>query len=433
MLHSRRERKKEVQRFYNQNRVWYSIGIRRLLCMGLSVGLSFSGFVLQVQAESFWLSAGMTGPSGAIQNEADPYLKYQWGLHNYGQLKLEAQKLKKTEIRSADSSAQDAESGMVAAVSGIDIGMEEAWPLYEAKADKRQVIVALIDTGVDLNHTELQNAFWTNTGEIPGDGIDNDGNGYIDDVCGWNFLDGNADVSAAGSQEYHATHVAGSISAAWGNGGIAGIADQKLIKLMPLKVLDSNGFGSEQAVLEAIRYAEANGASICNLSLGGTNHSAELEAAIRDSGMLFVAAAGNGGTGGIGYSIDQTPLYPASWSCSNLLTVANLGFDGKLHTSSNYGMESVDLAAPGSYILSSIPGDQYAFLTGTSMAVPMVTAAAAMVYSYRTDLTLDEIVPLLLRTVRRLDSLEGLVKSGGMLNVYQALIDESQQTEGKQN
>lgn len=308
----------------------------------------------------------------------------------------------------------------VDAKEGIDINMEAAWQYYLESTERRQVTVALIDTGVDIDHSELSGSIWVNEDEIPGDGIDNDGNGYVDDVNGWNFYDNNNQVQAADGEE-HATHGAGTIAAAWDESGISGIADGNWVKIMVLKVMGGkDGVGVSENVKKAIQYAEANGADICNLSLGSAAYDAELDELIRNSSMLFVAAAGNGDSFGMGYSIDKSPIYPAAYTADNLISVANLNFDGNLETSSNYGTTGVDLAAPGTYILSTVPGG-YDFMSGTSMAAPMVTGVAALIYSCRTDMGLMDVKQAILESSRKLDTLNGLVATGGMLDAYAAI------------
>ena len=281
--------------------------------------------------------------------------------------------------------------------------------------------MAIIDTGIDVDHPDLKDAMWVNEDEIPGDGIDNDGNGFIDDVNGWNFIDNNNQLYT-GKEDNHGTHAAGTIAASRNNGGSVGITDNQYVKIMSIKALGGEeGKGSPESVIAAIRYAEANGAQICNLSFGSENCTEEFRAAIQGSKMLFVVAAGNGNEDEIGYNIDQNPVYPASLPYDNIITVANLIFNGKLDRSSNFGPASVDIAAPGTFILSTIPDKSYAFMSGTSMAAPMVAGAAAMLYSARPELSLQDVRNILITSAHKLDTLNGRVYSGGMLDVYSAL------------
>ena len=376
--------------------------------------------------------AADAGPGISALSSGDNYAQYQWGLKNNGDLRM-------VEIRDrfayGGSAYTPTENGphvglpipnepgnyevlTTDAVAGIDINIAPAWDLYDGSDTNRDVIVAVIDTGVDIVHPDLKNSIWTNGGEIPGDGIDNDGNGYVDDYFGWDFFYNDPSVFSGGSSEdTHGTHVAGTIAAGRGNGGMAGITGSEHVKIMTLKALGtSQGVGTPEDVIAAIRYAEANGASICNLSFCSNAYTQELADTIRDSSMLFVVAAGNGDANGIGYSIDTTPTYPASLPFDNIITVSNLMFDGNLDTSSNYGALSADIAAPGTYIVSTIPG-RYGFLSGTSMAAPMVTGAAALLYSYRPDFTVLDVKDALLQSARKLDTLTGRVSTGGMLDV----------------
>ena len=320
-----------------------------------------------------------------------------------------------------------AASQTVTAVEGIDINAEDAWAVYNGGS--RDVIVAVIDTGIDRNHEDLQGAMWTNPGEIAGNSIDDDGNGYVDDVYGWNFYNNNNRIYTNSSDDAHGTHGAGTIAASNGNGlGIAGIADSEHIKIMSLKVLGgSDGSGSTASIIQAIQYAQANGASICNLSLGSSVNDPALYRVMANSSMLFVVAAGNDGD-----NMDRSPSYPAAYDLENIISVANLNYDGTLHSSSNYGSESVDIAAPGSYILSTTPENGYSYMTGTSMAAPMVTAAAVMLYSHYTDITLADVKEVLLASAGQLDALNGKILTGGMLDLGAAMNWDMESLSGQE-
>lgn len=388
--------------------------------------------------DNYTFHTDVYGPGVTNLSASDSYAKYQWGLRNDAELQYSeiVNRFQDSNPRLATYIDLANYLGMPAPLSGpdayriretrakrgIDINVLPAWNLYDASTEEhREVVVAVIDTGIDVDHPDLKDAIWTKEDEIPGDGIDNDGNGYVDDVHGWNFFDGN-NVICSSSEDDHGTHAAGTIAAARGNGGIAGITDNKYVKVMSLKALGTKyGVGEEKAVIEAIRYAEANGASICNLSFGTSEYYPELEKVMRESKMLFVVSAGNGDARGIGENTDEKPDYPSSFDLDNVISVANLMFDGNLAESSNYGAKSVDIAAPGTYIVSTIANKGYGFMSGTSMSAPMVTGAAAFLYSYRTDLQLSDIRRVLLETAHKLSTLEGKLSSGGMLDVYAAL------------
>lgn len=296
-------------------------------------------------------------------------------------------------------------------VAGVDINIAPVWDIYNGG---RQVVIALIDTGVDIDHEDLSGAFWINTDETESNGIDDDNNGYVDDVYGYNFYNNNANVTPE-KDENHGTHCAGTISAVRDNQtGIAGIASNANVKIMPLKALGGpNGEGTTASIIEAIKYAENNGAVICNLSLSTPENDVALYKTMAKSGMLFVVAAGNSE---IGENNDITPHYPASYDLENVISVANIRADGKLDPTSNYGAKSVHLAAPGSQILSTTADNSYGYMTGTSMAAPMVSAVCALLYSYYEDVTLKDVKEMILSTVTPMDSLKDKVSTGGMLN-----------------
>lgn len=358
---------------------------------------------------------------------SDPLVGEQWALDYDGSFQLEEQENRYPvfddpfDVPSAPWQwiapwwMWSAGSIQVQAVPGIDIGLADAWRLYDGGS--RDVVVALVDTGIDYTHEDLVGRIWTNTDEIPGNGIDDDGNGYVDDVYGWNFYSGTNDVYV-GTEDAHGTHGAGTIAANAGNGvGIAGIVQSDHVKVMAVKALGgSDGSGTTASIIQAIQYAEANGAQICNLSLGSSQNDPALYRTIASSKMLFVVAAGNDGT-----DLETAPSYPASYDLDNLIAVANIRYDGELDPTSSYGAASVDLAAPGSYILSTTPGNTYSYMTGTSMAAPMVSAAAAMVYSAFPKATLADVKDILLASVHKLDCLTGRTATGGMLDLGAAM------------
>ncbi len=245
--------------------------------------------------------------------------------------------------------------------AGVDIAWEGARQRFAGRAP---VTVAVIDTGVALAHPELAPVLWRNPGEIPANGIDDDGNGSIDDVHGWDFFDGDADPS---DENGHGTLVASQIAAPADNGvGIAGVAPTA--RVMALRILDDFGFSRPASALDLIRattYAAENGARIVNLSLGGGAFSQ----AERDQfvwldtlGVLAAIAAGNGGRDGLGDDNDVTPVYPASYDVPNIVSVAALDRSGGLTSFSNFGMDTVDLAAPGIDIVGAGLSREVAFV-----------------------------------------------------------------------
>ncbi len=323
-----------------------------------------------------------------------------------------------------------------------NIGVEEAW--NAGVGMNNEVIVAVIDVGIDYNHEDLSSAMWINEDEVISDEEDNDANGYVNDQYGYNFFDDNAIVcnyaySEKDGQyvEDHGTHIAGIIAAVADNQkGIAGVASHSNVKIMSLKVLgdeqDGRGItGTTNDIIAAIRYAEANGATICNMSLGYTGMDERLYQVMKESDMLFICAAGNGtkSTEGYGWSIDEKPEYPAAFDLDNIISVANMNETGYIDTSSCYGAVSVDIAAPGTNIASAVvtPPDgtyrqgKYMLLTGTSMAAPMVTGTAAILASYYDGLTNLEIKEAILNGATENLNFGNKVAGNRMLNVAGAL------------
>ena len=339
-------------------------------------------------------------PGSALAFRAsDEYYDYQWALENNGSFY-----------------PNNPGSESVRAAAGVDIDMSAAWDAYVASAGRR-VTVAIIDTGVDTDNADLADHLWTNDDEIPGNGLDDDGNGYVDDVNGWNFRDGSNVLHISG-QDSHGTHCAGTIAAQCNSTGIAGICGcTDNVDIMVLKAFDgATSSGNTSDIADAIKYAQANGASIVNLSLGISKYSSTLYNAISGSTMLFVCASGNSGA-----DSDSAPVYPAAFDLDNIISVTNVRSDGSLSPSSNYGAVSVDLGAPGTDILGyGADGKKY-YMTGTSMAAPMVTGVAALVYSHFPTATLSNVKSIILDTVTPMASLSGKTVTGGMLNAAAAL------------
>lgn len=315
-------------------------------------------------------------------------------------------------------------STSVTATKGIDINLEDAWDIYNDSG--KEVVVAIVDTGIDYTHEDLSGNIWKNNDEIANNGIDDDANGYIDDVYGWNFYN-NSNKVYTGSEDDHGTHGAGTIIAIADNEtGIAGIVQSDNVKVMSVKALGGQrGSGTTASVIQAIQYAEANGASICNLSLGSSENDKALYETIANSNMLFVVAAGNESQ-----NTDKRASYPASYDLENLISVGNLNYDGTLHYTSNYGANTVDIVAPGSYILSTTSNNSYSYMTGTSMSAPFVSGAAALIYSHFEDITLADVKEIILETATKLESLEGVVETGGMLDLGNALAYDLEDLSG---
>ncbi|MDR4948818.1 S8 family serine peptidase [Neobacillus cucumis] len=236
-------------------------------------------------------------------------------------------------------------------VKNIDVDAPEALAKYSGVL--KTVLVGVIDTGVDINHPDLKNKIWTNPKEIPNDGIDNDHNGYVDDVHGWDFYNKDNSVYDPLDGDEHGTHVSGIIAgqleggSASTNTGIAGVAPN--VKIVPIKFLGPEG-GTSADAISAIEYAQKLGIKVLNNSWGGGDYDPLLEKAIKNYNGLFIVAAGNDGV-----NIDSTKSYPASFDSSNILSVAALDNQGNLADFSNYGANTVDVAAPGVDILSSVP------------------------------------------------------------------------------
>src|SRR5215207_926266 len=251
----------------------------------------------------------------------EPYFDQLWGLHN-----------------------TDHNGG----IPDVDINGPEASDITRGDPN---LVAAVIDNGVDFTHPDLADRAWTNPGEVPNNRVDDDTNGYIDDVNGWDFYHNDATVH---DLDRHGTHVAGTIAASVNGEGVVGVAPN--VEVMALKFLGPRG-GTISNAIKAIEYAKSEDAKISNNSWGtGGSHSQALKDAIDASGMLFVAAAGNGGADDLGDDNDQHPFYPASYNTPYVLSVVAVTLMGNMAVFSNYGATSVDISAPRVNVLSSLPG-----------------------------------------------------------------------------
>ncbi len=315
----------------------------------------------------------------------DPSFNQLWGLHNTGQ------------------------SGGTA---NADINAPEAWTL---RTNASTVVVGVVDSGIDYNHPDLTANMWTNPGEIPNNGIDDDNNGYIDDVYGINAFTNSGNPM---DDHNHGTHVAGTIGAVGNNNiGVTGVAWN--VKLMALKFLSADGSGSAADAIECINYSLTKGVHILNNSWGGGGFSQSLFNAInsaKDQGVIFVAAASNEGSNN-----DQSVSYPSGFNLPNIVAVAATDRNDLLATYSNYGYRSVHLGAPGSSILSTTPNNNYSTFSGTSMATPQVSGALALLKAQFPALTYQELIRRLLLATDPLPALEPTTFTGGRLNLYRAL------------
>ncbi|MGY8770866.1 MAG: S8 family serine peptidase, partial [Pirellulales bacterium] len=299
-----------------------------------------------------------------------------------------------------------------------DIDATEAWEITTGTSGN---VVAVIDTGIDYTHPDLISSIWVNPGEIAGNGIDDDENGFVDDIHGFDFINNDGDPMDDNS---HGTHVAGTIAAAGNNSaGITGVAPETSV--MALKFLGANGSGSTSDAIRALNYATmmkslySVNVVATNNSWGGGDYSQALYNAIKASGdadILFVAAAGNMGTNN-----DTAPQYPAGYGLDNVISVAATDHNDQLASFSNYGATSVDLAAPGVDILSTVPGGGYASYSGTSMATPHVSGVIALAYAVNNSVSMDQVKKAILGGVDVVDSLQNVVSTDGRLNAVNTL------------
>jgi subtilisin family serine protease len=287
------------------------------------------------------------------------------------------------------------------------LGIQDAWDVTTGGSGP---LVAVIDSGADLSHPDLRDNLWRNPREVPGNGVDDDGNGFVDDVHGVDLVNRDGDPS---DDNGHGTHVTGIVAARGGNRiGVAGIAQRG--RVMVIKALGADAIGSAVTMAEGIRYAVANGARIINMSVSGPGRSqafADAVDAASAAGVLMVAAAGNSG-----HDLDAQPEYPAAFGAPHLIAVAATGRSGRIIGLSNRGAGTVDVAAPGLDIVSTAMGGDYEIRSGTSMAAPHVTGALELLAAAAPGLDADALQAALLGAA---DPLPGV--ADGALDVAGAM------------
>ncbi len=297
-------------------------------------------------------------------------------------------------------------------IAGADINAPQAWDTFTGDPN---FVVAIIDTGIDRNHQDLAANTWINPGEVAGDGVDNDGNGYIDDLYGWDFY---ANDSNPMDENNHGTHCAGTIGGV-GNNGIGVVGVNWRCKLASLRFLGPSGSGSTSGAISAVNYCRIKGIKVSNNSWGGGGFSQTMLNAINNAagvGHLFIAAAGNSNNNN-----DAAPSYPASYNAANLIAVLATDNNDNRASFSSYGATSVDVGAPGVNILSTVRNNGYSYFNGTSMATPHVSGLAALLYGRNPSWTYADVKSQIMNTARPVGNLAGRCVTGGVINAQAAI------------
>ncbi|MDC0980225.1 S8 family serine peptidase [Bdellovibrionales bacterium] len=356
----------------------------------------------------FALKPGQSVESKVAELENDPSVEYAEPNYIFSRPDTESSP-ETLSYEEMQSEAQALGGGYLA--TGAPIHAQEIWSSLSVGSS--QPIVAVIDTGVDINHPVFvgSQAIWVNSDEIPNNGIDDDANGYIDDVNGFNFVDNSGNMY---DDDDHGTHVAGIILGVGQDIYTAPFEESK-IKIMPLKFLDGNGVGTTSSAIKAIYYAIQNGASVINNSWGGPSYSAALHDAIvysYNKGVSFLAASGNAGADN-----DFAPMYPASYQVPNIVSVAAITDFEQLASFSNFGKDSVHMGSPGVFIRSTVPGGGYRWMSGTSMATPFVAGTAALMLIEKPTMMGYQVKSLLMQSAHVSSGLYSKVSTEARLDV----------------
>ena len=367
----------------------YKVGSKEV---GFLARLRKSNTILKAEIDSDLYTSVLNDEKNTEEAlDADPLFSKQWHLENTGW--------------------NSRTTVIVPGVKGEDIKAIKAWEIESGSSD---VVIAVIDSGADLNHPDLKNNLWINQAEKDGiEGVDDDNNGYIDDVYGYDFINGDNDPT---DDNGHGGHCAGIIGAVHENQGIKGV--MKNVRLMPLKFIAQNGIGQMSAVLKAIDYAIENGAHILSNSWGGAPKESilvDLLTVASEKGISIVAAAGNSRN-----DSDRFPIYPAAYEIPGVVSVGATMGRGTKATFSNFGKVSVDVFAPGNNIFSTFQNGRYKTMSGTSMAAPIVAGMIGLAKSLDSNLTHKEIKEIVINTSDRLPILDNLAV-GGRVNAYKML------------
>lgn len=344
-------------------------------------------------------------PLKATSIGTDPDFHRQWGLKNRGQ-KLER--------------------AQTVGLHNVDIAVEKAWEITKGSKD---VIVAITDSGMDLTHPDLRDNLWVNEAERDGrPGVDDDNNGFIDDIHGWDFANKDNDPT---DDNQHGTHIAGIIGAEGNNNiGISGVNWK--VRMMPVKWLDSGLRGATSDAVKSLHYAMDMGAQVINCSWGEDNDEDSYEVPIalqkaieraERENVVIVAAAGNEG-----YDLQHGVFFPASFKNSNVISVAAINNRAELWSAggfgSNFGAKDVDIAAPGEDVPSYVLGQKVKALSGTSMAAPFVAGVAALILSHKPDLSAREVKQRIVQSAQTFPGLRTKIKSSGIVNAYYAVTGQ---------
>ena len=290
-----------------------------------------------------------------------------------------------------------------------DIDIDQAWNVTLGCSS---VLVGIIDTGIDYNHEDLHNSVWTNPNEIPNNDIDDDNNGYVDDYYGYDFVNNDGNPM---DDHYHGTHCAGVIAAEYNNEiGVSGIAPNA--RVVALKAFDSQGYSNVALEIEAIEYATLMNINLTNNSWGSSNYSQTLKNVIEENARPFIASAGNSSNNN-----DNIPYYPSGYDLPNVISVAATDKNDNLASFSNYGLSTVDIAAPGVYIYSCKLNNGYVFKDGTSMAAPHVSGVVALMLSMNLSLSPEYIRQTIIQNADYISNLQGKCVANGRLNAYKVL------------